>query len=199
MKPAVSAMSSSKAPAGRCRARRGTSAIVVTGLFAGAACHAQTLVDRSLQAAIPRIEWGTSITPAPGAAPERSQTHMTLWLSRDGSGVGVGRVEPTVFGTTAATPPSTATWAPNASWTWSLRQDLGRDSRLVVEQVYAPGQSFQNSPRDVRLALELKPNDALKRYGVSRDSLLRVPLSGTWTLAMRPRSGGMALTLRTPL
>jgi hypothetical protein len=149
-----------------------------------------------VEAAVPRIELGASVAPAPGAAPERSQTHMKLWLSGhdNGLGFGIGRVGPEMF------PPTAAFGAPrDASWSWSLRRDLGRDGRVVLEQVYAPHDAIQGTPRDLRLALELKPNDALKRFGVSRDSLMRVPLSGTWSLSMRPRSGGISLMLRTPL
>jgi hypothetical protein len=167
-------------------------------LWAASACQAQA-VSGKVEAAVPRIELGAAVAPAPGAAPERNQTHLKLWLSGPGNGlgglgIGLGRVGPEMF-------PSAATaGAPQAaSWSWSLRRDLGSDSRVVVEQVYAPGAALQSTPHDVRLALELKPNDALKRFGVSHDSLMRMPLSGTWTLSMRPRSGGVALMLRTPL
>jgi hypothetical protein len=184
-------------PCGTARSRRAPVLCVIAGgcLWGASACQAQTLPDK-VAAAVPRIELGASVAPAPGAAPERSQTHLKLWLGgHDGGvGVGIGRVGPEMF------PSGTTAGAPQApSWSWSLRRDLGSDSRVVVEQVYAPGAAPQSTPRDLRLALELKPNDALKRFGVSRDSLLRVPLSGTWNLSMRPRSGGVALMLRTPL
>lgn len=194
MKPGL--QSSFKQPCGTGPSRRiGRLWLVAGSLSAVAVCQAQALPDK-VEAAVHHIEWGASVAPAPGAAAERTQTHMKLWLSgRDsGLGVGVGRVGPEAL-------PSLATaGAPQAaSWSWSLRRDLGGESRLMVEQVYAPGETLQHAPRDLRLAFELKPNDALARFGVSRDSLMRVPLSGTWTLSMRPRSGGVALMLRTPL
>jgi hypothetical protein len=195
MKPGLqSSLKQQLCGSGRSR-RAGTLWVIAGGLSAAAACHSQTMSDKA-EAAVPRLELGASVAPAPGAAPERRQTHMKLWLSGhdNGLGFGIGRVGPEMF-------PSTATFgAPrDTSWSWSLRRDLGRDSRVVLEQVYAPGDAIQSTPRDLRLALELKPNDALKRFGVSRDSLMRVPLSGTWSLSMRPRSGGISLMLRTPL
>jgi hypothetical protein len=197
MKPGLQS-SLKEQPCGTGRSRcAGAFWVIAGGLSAAAAatCHAQTMSDK-VEAAVPRIELGASVAPAPGAAPERSQTHMKLWLSghANGLGFGIGRVGPEMFPSNAAFGAPAAT-----SWSWSLRRDLGNDSRVVLEQVYAPGAAIQSTPRDLRLALELKPNDALKRFGVSRDSLLRVPLSGTWSLSMRPRSGGISLMLRTPL
>ncbi len=188
--------SSFKQPCGTGLSRRaGRLWLIAGGLSAAAVCQAQAISDK-VEAAVPRIELGASVGPAPGAAAERSQTHMKLWLSgrSNGLGVGIGRVGPELL------PAASTAGAPQAaSWSWSLRRDLGGDSRVTVEQVYAPGETIQHPPRDLRLAFELKPNDALARFGVSRDSLMRVPLSGTWTLSMRPRSGGVALMLRTPL
>jgi hypothetical protein len=204
MKPGL--QSSFKQPCGTGVSRRiGGLWLIAGGLSAAAACQAQAIPDK-VEAAVPRVELGASVAPAPGAAAERSQTHMTLWLSgRDnGLGVGIGRVGPeglpsSATATAGATATATAGTPQAASWSWSLRRDLGGESRLMVEQVYAPGETLQHAPRDLRLAFELKPNDALARFGVSRDSLMRVPLSGTWNLSMRPRSGGVALMLRTPL
>jgi hypothetical protein len=200
MKPGL--QSSFKQPCGTGVSRRiGGLWLIAGGLSAAAACQAQAIPDK-VEAAVPRIELGASVAPAPGAAAERSQTHMTLWLSgRDnGLGVGIGRVGPEGLPSSASATATAGPGAPQAaSWSWSLRRDLGGESRLMVEQVYAPGETIQHAPRDLRLAFELKPNDALARFGVSRDSLMRVPLSGTWTLSMRPRSGGVALMLRTPL
>lgn len=192
MKPGLRSSWNQSCTTGR-SPRRAALWAVAGGLWAASNCQAQGTVN-PVNAAVPRIELGAAVAAAPGAAPERSQTHMTLWLSGHGSGLGLGRVGPEMFPTTvvAGAPQS-------ASWSLSLRRDLGSDSRLVVEQVYAPGETLQSAPRDLRFALELKPNDALKRFGVSRDSLMRVPLSGTWSLSMRPRSGGVAFTLRTPL
>lgn len=197
MKPGLQS-SLKQAPRGNTRFRCVAlfSAIAGGGLWAASACQAQAISNKT-EAALPHLEFGASTAPAPGAAPERGQTHMKLWFGgQDGRlGVGIGRIGPEVGLASAAT-----TGAPHAaSWSWSVRRDLGSDSRVMLEQIYAPGVATQSGPRDLRLALELKPNDALKRFGVSRDSLMRVPLSGTWSLSMRPRSGGISLMLRTPL
>jgi hypothetical protein len=146
MKPGL--QSSFKQPCGTGTSRCiGRLWLIAGGFSAAAVCQAQAMPDKA-EAAVPRIELSATVAPAPGAAAERSQTHMKLWLSdRDnGVGVGIGRVGPEGL-PSSATASATATAGPGApqaaSWSWSLRRDLGGESRLMVEQVYAPGETIQ--------------------------------------------------------
>ncbi len=91
------------------------------------------------------------------------------------------------------------------AWLLGVHRQLGEGSRLSLEQAWwragADDVSGVAGPArsDVRVGFEFKPTNALTRYGVSRESLLRFQLSGSWSVSMRPRSGGIALALRASL
>lgn len=187
--------------------------VMAAGIFAPAA--AQPGLDESVgRSAVGRWSVRPEATvevPAPAAAAARlaqpamlpsaedtaqREIDVRLWVgsSRTAMGFGVGAQPSTAALNTGGGAPSTV-----GPLLLSLRSGLGDNTRLTVEHASYRATALDPARADVRMGIDFEPVQPLKRMGLSKDSLFRVQLRGSWNLSMRPRSGGVSVAIRAQL